>query len=361
MPSEFVITELRSRDGVTTGAPGAEPVRFSWTAAGRSAPRGSWEFGIEQKTVREDYPGAASPVEQVLSSNFTEFTLQGVWDDRYNPTSDDTSFATTTWRAFEALVARGSLCRFEHGVVSIVGLIKDAKFNYKRADLIGYQFTVSPHYRAEGALAAQGGGRKKSVAAMRPMTEYRDLVNDYRDATAVVMAGGPFNSMSPELTATTKARVASIDATTTDLVETIRLRISSGTERLDGLRRAAASFAVLKGEVAALVTDLAVARSDLELAYDDAKEILDFDTWSRDLAAYARAMYRLSHEAELELARRVQPKAMAVYEPHAGESLYSISIRFYGRGDLWRVIADRNGLTTFTLQGTEVLIIPERS
>jgi hypothetical protein len=353
MPGEFTITELRST-GVGSTKP---PVKFVWTAANRAAPRGSWRFGLEQRTIREDYPGAAEPVEQVLGANFKEFTLNGCWDDRYN----EAGFAKETWQKFEELVARGSLVRIEFESISITGILKDAEFDYKRADYIMYQFTVSPHYRTPGDLAAAGGGRKKTPAAFRPVTEFRDLVNTQRDALNQIAAAGPYNQMTGDQGATAKARVADIDTSTTGLVDTIATRVVNGVEKIDGLRRIAASFNVLKGYAAALMTDLATAKSSTAMAWDSAAGILEWEVWTRGLEEYARLLFRTSHEAEVEMSRRVAPKAIAIYYPHRGESLYSVSQRFYGTPSNWRLIADRNNLETMTLQGTEALIIPERS
>lgn len=344
---EFVITEL--------GINNPNPVKFIWTAAKRSAPRGVWQFSMEQRTIREDYPGAARPVEQVLGANFKDFTLQGVWDDRYN----EPGYATGTWRAFEALVARGSMVKVEFEDVSFTGLIKEATFDYKRADMIGYQFTLSPHYRVSGDLA--GANRKRPPNTLRPVTEFRDLVNTSRDAMAVIMAGGPFNQMSGDLNLTTAGRLNEINAATDSMIEIIRTRVQNGVERIDGLRRIVAAFGVIKTTAAALLTDLAVAKSSAHMAWETANGVLEFDTWLRGLTQYARLLFRTSHEAEAELSRRVVPKAIAIYHPRKGESLYAISQRFYNTPDQWRLIADRNGLTTVTLRGTEALIIPERT
>jgi hypothetical protein len=350
MAAEFTITELR--------AAGPESaLKFVWTAAKRSAPRGSWRFGLEQRSVREDYPGAAQPVEQVLGANFKEFTLGGVWDDRYN----EPGYALATFRKFEELVARGNMCRFEFESISVTGLIKDVEFDYKRSDFITYQFTVSPHFRTPGDLAAAAGVRRATPTTLRPVTEFRDLVNTQRDALNQIMAAGPFNKLDGNLGATVRGRVAEIDTGTTSLMATIAARVVNGVEKLDGLRRIAASFQVLKGYAAALMTDLAVAKTSTELAWETASGVLEWEVWTRGLKEYARLLYRTSHEAEIEMSRRVVPKAIAIYYPHKGESLYSVSQRFYGTPGSWRFIADRNNLETMTLQGTEALIIPERS
>lgn len=351
---EFTITELqRAGDGGFVDT----KVKFTWTNGGRSAPRGTWKFGVEQRTVRDDYPGSTEPVEQVLGPNFKEFTCEGIWDDRYN----EPGFALSQYRAFEALVQRGSMARIEFETITINGIIKGCDFDYKRADFIGYTFTVSPHFRQPGALARTGPSRKRTVDALRPPTEFRDNA-----AVAVdgMEAGLPnaaaFNALvAGDLHQTVKGRVGTLRTDADTITTAIDQRINPKIDEFTALKRVAAGFVAMKGNAFSLITDLAAAKSSLDMAYGDAVSVLDYDTWTRNLKALARTLALTGHNGNAELSRRVQPKAIAIYYPSKGESLYGISQRFYGTPSRWRLIADRNGLTTLTLQGDEALIIPE--
>jgi nucleoid-associated protein YgaU len=85
---------------------------------------------------------------------------------------------------------------------------------------------------------------------------------------------------------------------------------------------------------------------------------LALEAWARGLAYQARVMVNLAWRAAQDLSARVDPDALALYRPKAGESLYSISIRFYQTPNRWRDIYERNRLRTFTLSGLETLVIP---
>jgi hypothetical protein len=74
--------------------------------------------------------------------------------------------------------------------------------------------------------------------------------------------------------------------------------------------------------------------------------------------AGARAMLLAARRAQESLLAQADPNALALYQPHAGESLYAISNRFFKTPHRWREIAARNGLKTVVLEGTELLIIP---
>jgi hypothetical protein len=108
--------------------------------------------------------------------------------------------------------------------------------------------------------------------------------------------------------------------------------------------------------VAAFNTD---SSTDDVLAFDDALLILQYETWVRETLADLRLLITLCFRIAQDLRRLAAPKALALYRPHAGESLYGISTRFYGTPFNWQLIATRNNLTDFTLTGFELLVIPD--
>jgi len=354
---EFTITELRRvGDSNFVDRPASATTKFTWTNDRRSAPRGSWQFGVELRTVREDYPGQDSPVEQVLGSNFREFSLAGAWDDRYN----FPGFALTTMRAFEALVQRGSLCRFAFESVEVSGLLKSVEFDYKRASFIGYQFTVSPHFRKADAFELTVG--RRAPETFKPVSEYvTESVALTAQLEAQFTTFFPAKQIKGPISSLHKGFLNNLRAAVADLISTVEQRIDTGADFFTDLKRLSNVLNVIKGQAAGLLFSIAALKSSTSLAWDTAEASLDFDTWRTSAATNARALMLLGHRGSVESARRVEPKAVALYRPKKLESLYSISQRFYGTPHAWQIIATRNGLTTFTLQGTELLIIPERS
>lgn len=129
---------------------------------------------------------------------------------------------------------------------------------------------------------------------------------------------------------------------------------------MDAFTRLATQFrAVRAGAFDARVT-LATVRADVNLAVATAMGVLDFEDWSRSLRFMARIAMGQAHNGNLASTQRAQPDAKRLYRPNAGESLYQISRKFYGTPHAWRLIYERNSLSSFQLTGSETLIIPER-
>jgi hypothetical protein len=99
--------------------------------------------------------------------------------------------------------------------------------------------------------------------------------------------------------------------------------------------------------------------ADEALNYENGEGVLLYNLWARGLMYQARRMVVVGRRAAGELQQRAEPNALALYRPEAGEHLYAISNRFYRTKESWRAIAKRNGLTTYTLTGEELLVIPE--
>jgi hypothetical protein len=95
------------------------------------------------------------------------------------------------------------------------------------------------------------------------------------------------------------------------------------------------------------------------MQYRTATSELAFDEWRTSLSWYARRAAGTASNSERISQTRAAPKAQVIYTPHKGESLYAVSLAVYGTPDNARLIADRNNLKDFTLNGNERLIIPE--
>jgi len=350
---EFTITELRRVDSGFVDT----PVKFVWTSENRSAPRPSWRFGLEQRTIREDYPGSTQPVEQVLGWNYKQFAVAGTWDDRYNYAG----FALETYRAFEEMVKRGNLVRLEFETVTIHGIILNTDFDYKRSDFISYQFEFSPHFRLSGDSSLPSNVKQATiVTSLKAPSEYRDRAAATMDAIESVHSEAPSFKLKPTLLSTVTGFLDLMRNEINKVVTSIDQRLDPRVEEYEALKRLANSFAVIKTYSANLLTELASKKSSTQLAWDSASGIMDFDVWIKSMAAYCRTLALTCHEANIDLTAKVEPKAIALYRPHKGESLYAISTRFYGTPTNWRSISERNGLTYLTLKGTETLIIPEK-
>lgn len=359
----FRIREMRlggtGGGGVATYLPIDGREDFAWTATNRAAPVNSWDFGLKQRTVRDDYAGSEEPSEQVLGWSYTPFTVQGGWDDKYMGAGE----AWRTLQRFEALVQRGNPVEISFEQIKVYGLITDVQFRYRRKDLIGYSFTVSPHVRQPGQSVRQGGPKLRTAPDPRDVArKARAALMAAQEAQAQATAAnlsqvqqaldtGLYGALQEDL-----AEAESLVATLEGVVESYVL---GPAEKLaDSASRAAQILQQAKTSAARILERTADVTSTAALSYETATTALDFECWSRGLRASALAMVLGAEEGILALRERSEPEAQHLHRARAGESLYSVSRLYYGTPHRWREIAERNGLTTLTLAGGELLVIP---
>jgi hypothetical protein len=359
----FVIRELRSgNDG--------EGEVFRWTSdriagqdlagvvynqpsAARAAPMRPWTFGGELRTTRTDYPGAKTPSEQVLGPRHTEFSLNGHWDDRYNYEG----FAVKEMRRFEAMCRRGNLCEFSFQEQKFIGLITNWTFNYERAWDIGYEFQVSNHDRPDDfAISTRSPDENFDASTIdQLLTLGNEILGlDNNESPKGKLKSSVAQAMDSRLNNIGDS-VAALDRTVTGQ------GFIDNVEPVDAFKRIGTQCRDIGARCQELVDEFSSARSDIELAVNNAMTVLDFESWSRSLRFHTRLVMGQASESGRQMDERADPSAVAIYRPQQGESLYKISRRFYGTPYAWRYIADRNNLTDFTLNGDELLIIPERN
>ena len=331
---------------------------FAWDAFHRNIPFQPWEFGLQLRTVRTDYPGNSRPTEQILGSNFTPFTLAGRWSDKFNRfgTYENGGYADATRKEFEELVARGNLIKIKFQDLVFDGLITNVDFTYKRKDEIGYSFTFSPHHRQPGNSTQSRSPRTALNAA-----QLRDEVVEIRDRAKAIHGQAPKLFITGTLYSDVDTKLAAWDSSISVIEEVTNNRTAlPALEPQSALRRLAAEFILLKTTSQELYQLLRDARSDNDLFFETYALILDFDFWAKGIQEQLHTMIFRADRSATDLTLRAKPGALALYRPFAGESLYGISNLFYNTPHNWRAIVARNNLgNDFTLEGDELLIIPE--
>lgn len=360
----FVITELRTG---TDPRLADEGERFEWTASrspsvpftgtsgggARACPLKPWSIGGQQRTVRTDYGGARTPSEQVLGPARKPFTLRGRWDDRYN----GEGYALAEQRRFEAMCQRGNLCRFQYGPIVVEGIITDWDCQFQRTWDCDYEFTVSVHQRPDETNTNRSP--PTPTDPRKALDDLDDAVQAMTDVDALaprsLVAGTLADDVTEVLVANTTARER--------LATTIDNRDQQLNEQpVDGFRRMASQFRASRAAAYEMLILLAGVRSDLDMAASSpAIAVLNFEDWVRSMRYTARLAMGKGREGDIACTERSEPNASRLYRPQNGEHLYAIARKFYGTPHAWRLIADRNALTSFEMQGTEILVIPERS
>jgi hypothetical protein len=356
----FAVIELKRVGGSTSTSLQPTGVEFRWSRENFAAPRAAWNFGIEQRTVRKDLPGAEEPVEQVLGWNYTPFTINGRWDDRYG----GSGFAMQQFRDFMAMVKRGNFVRVQFEQLAIIGIVKSFQPSYKRKDCIDYSFTVSPHFTNEGESVRQEVNPKRRILT-DPVTSVqlcRLQLDAIRDAHAVARA----SNLSRVQSLINNDLFAEVNADFDEVSRYItqaEFSVSKGLEAPDGaaqaLLRGAQAMTSVRGVVQRTLSRLRGIVSTTTLAIDTFDTALDFRVWVSGVQYQMRLLGLQAFQTQQDLRLRAEPKPKRLHRARQGESLYAISTRYYGTPHRWREILQANNLSSLILQGGELLVIPE--
>lgn len=353
----LTITELKlvGKDLQPTG------VEFKFSRENFSGPRGPQAFGLQLRTSRQDLPGAEEPVEQVLGWNYTPFTVTGVWDDRYA----GKGYAEDTRRDFEDMVKRGNPTKYQFEQLAFTGLITNLQINYQRQDKQGYTFTVSPHYRHRGETVRTD------------VNSQRKVVYDPKATVAKCRAALEQLKLDQELArAKNLARVqqllkSSVFSDINDGIDTVETAITSaentvqneilkpGQDAANALNRGAQTMASARTALSTVLSTTRSIAASASMSTTSLVENLKFETWHRTVSGSSRAMLVIVEKARQDLAFRARPKPKRLHRVRQGESLYTISNKYYGTPHQWRELAKVNHLNSIILLGGELLEIPE--
>ena len=343
---QFKVTEL------TSSSDGGS--KFVWDRDTQSSPANAWEFAVSLRTVKEHYPGVSgNPTEQVLGWNYDDFDLEGKWDDRYA----GAGFADQTRIAVEALIKRGNKVRLEFEGLNVVGLLTKLTVTYRTKWLNRWVLHFSPHYREgdEQVAIAPPAVANPNTYQVQASAIYSAMQDTHAQAPRQYLGGTTFSQVDAQVNRI-GATVDLVGSIVANRVLTVQA-LATGSQPVSSLARLAQAFTNLQSDCTAMLP-LVVLPSSASLMVAQADPTLALEAWARGLAYQSRAMTLLAWRASQDLSTRVDPTALALYRPKAGESLYSISIRFYQTPNRWRDIYERNRLKTFTLTGYETLVIP---
>lgn len=351
--------EERRRDG--------EPGEiFGWTAlevdppdltkGGRgAAPVGRWTAGGQQRHVRTDYPGAVAPSLQVLGPVQKDQDLSGEWDDRHN----FPGYAEAERARFEEMCRRGSPVWVQFSGWSFDALISDWELSFKGSWRVGYKFTLTVINRTDQANARTGSvapteAQSLTVAFQQIDQTTQQAFDENKDVPRRNLTSGLSSALDTGLAALNDAR--NTMAGTVDGTEA-----NPAASAIFQYRRLATQARLIQGAASGILDEIVGAKADLQLGTVTALSLLDFEASTRSLAMQMRLLRGTSQRVGDDMDARIDPDPFRFYRARKNESLYAISNQFYGTPHAWRLIAERNGLESLTLEGGEILMIPERS
>jgi hypothetical protein len=363
-PVELIITELqRSGDGSFEGT----PVVFRWSSAEHASTQGDVSMHLQVKTNRREIPGSNKVVEHAMSATWQPFELNGEWDDKWgnrrfpsNGTLVRTgAYALEMFREFATMITRMPLVRVELDALSYVGLITDLKIQYRTQTHIRWSATLSPHVNEIITVEKQRALIQQSLP--RWVEDASDQINVLQLKLNSIKG---LHSMPP-----VAFKTPQLDRFTTKMLE-----INDALDRMKGivedgfhteteakLLLMASTFRRMRGASKSVLEILRNSQPDENIGYGDALDEMRYKEWSSGSVEDLWKMIGFSRDAEMDVRRRAKQRPRAIYYPKAGESLERISMMFYGTADNWRAIYDKNNLDSLNLDGTEELVIPQRT
>lgn len=327
------------------------PERFEWTAAAMNAPTKPHKYPGKLRYKRTDYDGSEAPTFQVVGAVLTPIQFEGTWNDRYNTVD----YAKQTRRRFIAMCYRGNPVRVSFDDQVLEGLITDWDCPYVDDYRIKYSFTLDPGADDMIGQARVQRGQDTVPGSLQNAEDVRTQVMSLSDASTTA----PTSVLAGTLPADHAADVQGVSDSMDEIDRVNSQVLISQAESPTALQRAASAYSGINNSAVGVLETLLTVRADTGLQYRSALGELQFDEWRTTVSFYARTTMGVARTSEQASQERAAPKAQVTYRPHKGENLYAVSLAVYGTPDNARLIADRNNLPDYTLQGTETLVIPE--
>lgn len=352
----FSITEMK-RVGSSLQPSGEE---FKFSADNFAAPRGPWNYALKLRTVRRDLPGSEEPIEQVLGWNYEAFQISGIWDDRYG----GSGFAENTRRRFEDMLKRGRSVKIQMEEIAIQGLITSLTITRKRKDLIGYQFTLSPHNRFEGETSRTDASPSRKVTtdprtSVRKARQALDALQAAQSRARAESLSAVQQKLSTDLFREVNQDISEMAESITSAEHTVNDEIMVAQDAANALNRGAQTMASVKTSVSTLLNRMRTVVATTDMASETILDVLNFTVWQRGITESARRLAITAHLSNQDFELRANPKPTRLHRVRPGETLYNISTLYYGTPHQWRFLLAQNRLSSLIVEGGELLSIPE--
>lgn len=327
---------------------------------GRFSPIQPFEFGGEQRIVREEYPGSSEPTIQVLGPKEDEVSIRV--EMRTNKFRGDASLrqaAQEYQELIDAMRIRGNLVQIVLGEWMRYGFIKRAKFRLYTLQKIDAEITfeisgfnppkgwrvvveadenvIKPNKEVTNAAAAALASAKNYPETM-PLTAidiFNNAIGDVADAISKVtgFVDGIVDDADKLVGSANRA---------VGLIKNARTTISRAKRNIGAIANNAAGLAGSASSAAQGAVNL-IKNTD-----HTAKTIRDFSNISILLAALQDRFK--SYVSQVPYRRHLVRQ---------GDTLQNVSMKYFNNADNWKKIYDHNKLSSTDLVIGSVLEIPK--
>jgi hypothetical protein len=332
----------------------------------RALPYQPVEWGGDAKHNKRVYPGNPVATIQVLGPDETDTTMKGKWKTRYvgsaatlsgfedvSAAFDVLEGAITAERlvqVFHQLRRSGNLLEVRWGPEVRRGILANFRANYDRVEDIEWSATfvwaqigedeapraaqevTTPQNNIDAALA----GLEDLMAQLPPII----LPNV---TTAIILAEEAMRAAALAMTSAI-ANVSGVPTVT--------------PPQFQGIASIAVQMTIASQSMLEQTSDQSI---EEWLATDFVGDVLSVETFRRDLAAAARALWLVTLLARETIRARVVNDYLAIINMPGSKTLRDIALERYGDADAWETIADANGFVSAVVPAGTVIVIPRRS
>lgn len=345
----FRITEQKrtGTGGYTNGT-----TNFMWTGPSRTAPQGTLDLELQNKTVRKEMPGSNHVVEQTLSSTWQPFDLTGVWDDKWA----GPGFAWGMYNDFAIFAQTIPLVKIELDKNSLIGLITGFKVKYKVESKIFWTMTISPH--RNNSFTAQSTGTELDYTKKTVQQRVAELQSSLDSLQYITDSYRPFVPIKTGFSLNFQKQLDLISGAIS-AINLLGVNLQTvNTE--DNQQKLATLFGTIRSTSLGAFFFFANDCDRNNVADNDELGALTFDSWIDQSRWQFWKLAGKAREGYLDMMRRIGVNnPLTIYYPKPNESLERISVKFYGTPNNADLIQSSNHLTYYVMKGTEKLIIPK--
>jgi nucleoid-associated protein YgaU len=330
---------------------------------GAFAPEQPFEFGGEQKIVKEKYAGSKVASAQVIGPEESDIKINGRFSSKTLKPTATVGFKEMrlAGEAYQELIdemrKRGNLVRIQLGEFTRYGLIQACHFKLKTRANIDYEINfviLSEAFPDESRFTEAnddmaGKNQQLADAAQAQLNAARNIPTEM-PRTIADLLNGYISDVATSISTVTSF----VDGILSD-VESVQ---ASANRAIGLIRSASATIARTSRRIGAIETSVASLGSNFASAAGQGratiKNLGHFNDTQRSFISL------MSYLAALK-ARFAGLSATIPQYRHLvkdGDTLQKIAVKYYNNADLWTKIYDHNNLRDTTLTVGAILEIP---
>lgn len=354
----LIITEIINGEEASEGSTGVIKL------VGRFAPHQPFEFGGEQRIVREEYPGSSEPTVHVLGPKEGPITIKGrMKTNKFRGADGDLTTLRQAAQEYQELIdamrIRGNLVFIQLGDWYRYGFIEKSNFRLYTLQDIEYDITfdivgfnkpngwrvviskdieiIKPSKDVTNAAAAALAAAQNIPSSM-PLSAADIINNAINDIAGAIKQVTDFtNGILDDAEKIVGAANRAIG-----LIKNARATISKSKRRISSISNTA------NGLAGSASSEFKKAIATIQNTDHVAKTIGNFSSLSILLATLQSRYSAMSKQVPF---RRHLVKT--------GDTLNNISMKYYGISDNWKKIYDHNKLSDTVLVIGSILEIPK--